>query len=66
MTRNYLDYTIQVTPIESDLGKGYRAEFFVKKDNGLKANIHAYEIYDNRLRPKDVIEQVKHLITNCL
>lgn len=63
MTRNYKDYKIVVNEIDNPIyGKGYRAEFFVPKDNGMKDNIAVYEDYGHRLKPGDIIAFCQKII----
>lgn len=62
MTRNYNDYSIRVEKVETDLGTGFRAEFFIPKTNGTKSDVRVYETYKRGLRPGEVVEQVERII----
>lgn len=62
MTRNYNDYSIRVEKVETDLGTGFRAEFFIPKTDGTKSNVWVYETYKRGLRPGEVVEQVERII----
>lgn len=62
MTRNYNDYSIRVEKVETDLGTGFRAEFFIPKTDGTKSNVRVYETYKRGLRPGEVAEQVERII----
>ena len=62
MTRNYQDYTIRVEKVENAFGTGFRAEFFIPKTDGQKADIQVYETYQRGLKPSAVIERVIRFI----
>ena len=63
MTRYYKDYTIQVEKTNNaDYGDGFRAEFFVSKNDGTKSNIRVLLIYNKTLTHGAVIEAVKRII----
>ena len=63
MTRNYKDYTIKVNEIEHpNYGRGFRAEFYIAKNSGLKANVKAYETYDRNKKHGQVVEEVQKII----
>lgn len=62
MTRNYNDYQIRVEKVETDLGAGLRAEFFIPKTDGIKSNVRVYESYERGLKPGEAVEQVKRII----
>lgn len=61
ITRNYKDYTIVVSKIENNIGEGFRASFYVAKDNGVKACHQCYETY-RRKTFKDTTADVKKII----
>ena len=62
MTRNYKDYTIRVNEIDHpNYGMGYRAEMFIAKNDGLKANIIAFEIY-RKMKPGEVVALCQEII----
>lgn len=63
MKTQYKDYTIVVSPIDSIYyGGGFSAVFYVAKDNGLKAQIQEYIIYDEAIPRKKFIEKVRRVI----
>ncbi len=61
ITRNYKDYTIVVSRLSTNIGEGFRASFYVAKDNGLKACHQCYDTY-RRKTFKDTVEDVKKII----
>ena len=64
MTRSYKDFTIRVEKYEGILGVYYRAEWFIPKNNGLKANMGVYETFDTHLTHTQVLERVHKIIEN--
>ena len=61
LTRHYKDYVIVVSAIDTNIGTGFRASFYVPKMDGLKACHQMYETY-RRKRPPEVGEDVKRII----
>ena len=61
LTRNYKDYTIVVSRLSTNIGEGFRASFFVKKDNGVTVCHQCYDTY-RRKTFKAVVEDVQKII----
>lgn len=63
MKHHYKDWTIQVNRIEHPIwGGGYRAEFWIDKENGTKQQVRAYENYEKRFKAQDIVNMVKTII----
>lgn len=66
MKRYFNDYAIDVNIIvHPSYGKGFRAEYYIPKFNGLKQNIGAYETYEKGLTHTQVLERVRRIIENA-
>ena len=59
--RHYKDYTIVVSRIDNNIGKGFRASFFVEKDNGTTVCHQCYDTY-RRKTIKDTVADVEKII----
>ena len=59
--RPYKDYTIVVSRIDNNIGKGFRASFFVEKMDGTVVCHQFYETY-RRKTFKDTVSDVKKII----
>ena len=63
MKRYFNDYVIDVNIIvHPSYGKGFRAEYYIPKLNGLKQNIGAYETYEMGLTHSMIVERVRRII----
>ena len=54
------DYMLE--KVENAFGTGFRAEFFIPKTDGQKADIQVYETYQRGLKHSAVIERVERFI----
>lgn len=63
---NYKDWTIEVFECEHpNFGRGFTANAYVAKTNGLKANIHTFGRFDNIIKTKKAMyEYVKNALDN--
>lgn len=63
MTRNYKDWTIDITVVEHwDFGRGFRAMAYIGKTDGTKADIREFCRYSGIKNQKEMIEYVQKLL----
>ena len=63
MTRNYKDWTIDMTVVEHwSFGRGFYATAYIRKMDGTKANIREFYRYDGIKNQKEMLEYTQKLL----
>ena len=63
MTRHYKDWTIDIIVVEHwSFGRGFRAQAYIPKTDGTKANIREFYRYDGIKNQKEMLEYTQKLL----